>query len=183
MTSIELYEKYFRHQAETHPDLLHNDTDGDKVFFLMRDTESLGSLIRGIRRNSYLMLLLPAEYSVTDDDNRIGHKRIDGGFILAHYYNPRNDTDADRRSAIYSAEAVVDAIIEKMIADSREGHPLFNYSLNADQDIRVQVANHTGDGSYTGYLVTFQISSYFRLCPTADDAPAWTDGGQTPFSL
>jgi uncharacterized short protein YbdD (DUF466 family) len=183
MTDIELYEKYFEHQAKTHPDLLHTATDGDKVFFRMEDTERKTSFVTGIRPDSYLFILLPAEYVVTDGNDRLGQKRINGGFIMAHSYHPRNNSDTELRTARYRAEARTDEIIEKMIADSRAGHPLFNYSLDADQDIRVQVAQRTGDVTYTGYLVTFEFSPFFRICPTGLDAPDWTDGGVTPFSL
>ena len=76
-----------------------------------------------------------------------------------------------------------DEIVEKMIADSINRHPLFYGSLSTKQDISAQPVLYTGDSTYTGWLYTFNFFNKWRNCITHAEAPAWTDGGQTPHNL
>jgi hypothetical protein len=70
-----------------------------------------------------------------------------------------------------------------MIADSQNGHPMFYYSLDNDQDINVTSAPKGLDGSYAAKICTFTFFQHWRNCTTSPDAPTWLDGGLTPKLL
>lgn len=181
MTQNNTYRDYFKHQAVNHPDLLH--ADGTKeVFRVIAIDEAMGDFRGNVAEKDYVMRLIDYTYSVSDTGVHEVQKQFTGGFIIAKYYGKRKDGEPNRFEAMQASEKVMDDIIEKMIHDSRNGHPLFYYSLNSRQSINVQLIELTIQ-SYIGWLCTFQFSNYFRDCTTHADAPAWVDGGTTPFEL
>lgn len=145
--------------------------------------EALGDFRAGATTKGYIFRLIDYTYSIANEGNGQVRKTFQGGFVVAHYYSNRNDGSADYHAAKRKAEQVTDEIIEKMIADSINGHPLFNHSFDSRQQINVTPYSAVSGTSYTGYLATFEWTGNFRDCVTSDDAPAWIDGGQTPFSL
>ena len=183
MIALDTYINYFKHQAENHPLLAHSDSLGSRVFATITTEEALGDFRSGARSKGYIMRLLEYSYQVTDAGNHEVTKRHEGGFIIAHYHSSRDGGDTQYLEAVAKAERVVDDMIEKMIADSKAGHPLFYYSLDSRQDFIVTPARFIGDASYSGYLCLFSFNSFFRNCITAEDAPAWGDDGATPFDL
>lgn len=182
MARYDLYRKYFKHQVTHHPDLAHADTNGSKVFEVIDVEEALGDFRSGAKEKSFIFRLINYTFSVGDDGGNETRKLFTGGFIVARYFDQRNTGESDYYTAIESSEKIVDELIEKMVSDSRAGHPLFFHTLDARQNINVQPALQFAPG-YAGWLVTFSFSNPIRICLTDEDAPAWTDGGQTPFEL
>lgn len=184
MTFEDLYIKYFRHQAVNHPDLLHQEQEGSRVFDVVDIEEGMLTGIRsGLLPGQYAMRLFHYTYRI----NRPGAellKFIQGGFLLAKSFSPRNSSDDEYQTALQDAERVTDEIIEKMISDSLNGHPLFYRSLDSDQDINVVTAPRpTIDGSYAGKICTFTFAQHWINCIDSLDAPDWLDGGITPKIL
>jgi len=179
----DLYEAYFRHQAESHPELLHQDVEGQRVFGVVNVDEFAGDFRAGIRSQGYIMRLLEYSYRITDAGTHEVRKTLEGGFLVAHHFSNRENGQAGYLSAKKKAEQVTDEIIEKMIADSQAGHPLFYYSLNSQQQFQINPTSYIGDVSYVGYMCLFSWSSWWRNCITDPVAPEWTDGGVTPIDL
>lgn len=178
---IQDYIDYFKHQAETHPDLLHDDASGQRVFALVTVEQAMGDFRTGAQTKATIVRLLEYSYVVDDQGKSQNAKAMQGGFIVASYYSARSGGDAAYIAAMAKSERIADEIIEKMITDSQAGHPLFDYSLDSRQQIQVNPIRNTGDATYVGFIVLFAYENFFRVCTTHDDAPAWTDGGQTPY--
>lgn len=105
-------------------------------------------------------------------------KELQGGFIIAKHFNPRGDHQ-EYLDAMIAAERVMDDIISKMILDSKEGHPLFDNYLDANQDINITPVLDTGDGTYCGWMCIFRTEQFFANCSTPQP-DRWLDGGTTP---
>lgn len=184
MTFEDLYIAYFKHQAENHPDILHQDVDGEKAFEVVDIDEGLDQQRTQVQIGGYLLQLFHYTYRISQPGGS-GETRkfIEGGFKLAKHYEPREDGQDGYHDALRDAERVTDELIEKMFSDSLNGHPLFYNSLNTDQDISVTTEPRYSNGSYAAKVCIFSFSNHFRNCVTHDDAPAWVDGGVTPKIL
>ena len=170
---IDTYFKYFLHQWLNHPDL-----QGDnKGFRMVSVEEALGDFRSGIKEKGFAMRLIEYSYTPTTAGGDEGRKILQGGFILVKYHSKRSSGEAGYIQARAACEKVVDEIIEKMVADSRAGHELFYYGLDAVDGVNVQPEIAAGDGFYSGCLVTFTLAPFFRQCPAET---AWGDGGLTP---
>lgn len=177
--SSQLYRAYLKHQAESHPNLQHNDA-GSQVFAMMEVEEAVSDLRTKGSEKGYIMRGLNYTYTLSDDGE--GRKEVQGGFMIARHYSNRAGGTVDYFAAIDAAERVLLDLIEKIVADSRAGHPLFLNSLDTKQNFRVMPRPIVSDG-YAGWLCQFNFITPVTICITRDDAPAWTDGGATPFDL
>ena len=175
-----LYRAYLKHQAIHHPALQHSDAEGQRVFAMMQVEEALGDLRTAAKEKDYLMRGFHYTYHVQDDGQ--GRKHIQGGFLIARYYSASEGGTAALLAALDDAETVMDELIEKIISDSRAGHPLFSHSLDSGQQIQVRPRPMVGD-SYAGWMCFIDFYNWFRVCLEDPAAPAWLDGGQTPHVL
>ncbi|PHN06948.1 hypothetical protein [Flavilitoribacter nigricans] len=184
MKSEDLYIAYFKHQAVNHPDILHQDVDGQKAFETVDIDEGLDQQRTQVKIGGYLLQLFHYTYRIGQSSST-GEVRkfIQGGFKIARHYEPRADGQDGYNEALRDAERVTDEVLEKMFADSINGHPLFYWSLNVDQDISVTTEPRYSNGSYAAKVCIFSFSQHWRNCITHDDAPAWLDGGETPNDL
>jgi hypothetical protein len=178
--TISLYYDYFKHQAENHVLLRHSDEAGNKVFDVIDIETALGDFRSGVKRQDYIFRLINYTYVITQDTHE-ATKEIQGGFLIARYYNVNANGPDDYKEAMDAAEIVVDDMIKKMIADSHNGHPLFDHYFDADQDITVQPVNHKGDGTYCGWMCIFRTKQYFGNCLEGTSMTRWDDNGQTPY--
>ena len=179
----DLYINYFRHQATNHPDLVHIAQEGEQIFDVI-DIEQgmLVGLRSGVKPDAFMMRLFHYTYRIGLISGEM-RKIIQGGFMLAKQFSVREDDAAEYRVALREAERVTDEIIEKMLADSQAGHPLFYYSLDRDQDITVITSPKASGTSYAAKICTFSFSQHWRNCIDSPDAPAWLDDGLTPHDL
>jgi len=169
------YRTYFKHQAETHPSLLH--TDSNRVFAVVRSDREYGDLRSKVKEKDFVFRLLEYTYQ-RNDDQVPGRKRIRGGFLIAKFYSQREGDDDTYFTAIEAAEEVMDDMIDKMFQDSRNGHPLFAYDFDATNELIVTPVHYTGDGSYTGWEVLFTLRPGW---PDRCGSVEWTDDGLTPL--
>lgn|GEM_PF-1952022 len=179
----DLYRKYFEHQAINHPVLQHDPTTrGRKIFAVIDIEESHGDFVGRVPDKGFVMRLINYTYQVGQQEHQ-ATKSIQGGFMIARYYNESKNGKQDYFSALDASEKIVDEIIEKMIADSQNGHPLFDNYFDSEQYTNVQSINFEGDGTYAGWRCLFRTDQFWRNCLDSPDAPAWLDGGLTPFDL
>jgi len=157
--------------------------DKDKVFEMMSVEEAVGDFRTSIKEKGFIMRGIHYTYSISDDTTGNVAKKLTCGFVIAKYHSSRTGGKEAFQQVMVDTEKVVDEIIEKMIADSNNGHPLFYYSLNTAQTISVIPKISTGDAGYSGWLCTFRIANHWRNCITHENAPDWADGGKTPFEI
>lgn len=173
------YRAYWKHQAENHPTLLHQDLDGQRIFQEIDIEEALGDFRGSVREKSYIMRLINYTYFI-DRRAHEAHKVFQGGFIIARHYSLREEGSSDYLQALTDCEKIVDDMIEKAIADSRNGHPLFHNSIDSEHDFTVTPVRLP---DYAGWRVIYSWRTFFRNCITDETAPAWVDGGATPHDL
>ena len=178
MKTIQLYYDYFRHQAETHVDLLHQETSGQRVFEVIDIDEALGDFRSGIQHQGYMFRLINYTYVVSQRTHQ-ATREIQGGFLVAKYYNSGKEGKAAYLTAMAATQRVLDDVIAKMITDSRAGHPLFDNYFDSEQDLNIQPVNYAGDGTYCGWMCIFRTEQFFDNCFTPN-AARWSDGGVTP---
>lgn len=173
-----MYHDYFKHQAINHPALAH--TDDNRVFEEIGVDEDYGDYRTKVKGKDYVMRLIEYTYQPGQDQGGYFRKVMRGAFMVAKFYSARNNTSTEYRAAKAAAERVMDDLIEKMVADSRNGHPLFGYRMDSNQDFQVAPVNRVGDGAYVGWEVVFTLTPLFpELCGTV----AWGDDGLTPIAL
>lgn len=178
MIQADQYRSYFKHQCEAHPDIA--ETADGKVFETISVEEALGDFRSMVQEKGFIFRLIDYTYQVQDNNTSDPRKIINGGFIIAHHFSTRVDGKESFYAAKDKSEKVMDDIIEKMISDSRNGHPLFYYSMNTAENIYCQPIDQTGDNGYAGWICTFYFANHFTICPEHSDT-AWADGGLTPF--
>ena len=180
MQQGDLYRAYFLHQCQNHPELQHQDAA--KVFGMIDIEDSFGDFRLGAKEKGYLLRLITYTYGVGLSTHET-LKAYTGGYIIAKYFQPRTGGEEEYWAAMDDTERINDELIEKIIVDSRNGHPLWYNSLDSRQDFSVQPIRLTGDGSYCGWRTIFSWRSYWRDCITSPDAPEWADGGVNPHEL
>jgi len=175
MIVIELYHNYFKYQAENHSELLHDDQSDNRVFAQIDIEESFGDFRTGAKEKDFIMRLIEPTTETSGEESL-----ITGGFIIAHYHSDKNEGSEGYLNALKKSEKVTKDVIRRIIHDSREGHPLFNYSLDSKQDFSSQTVTHIGDGSYSGWRTVFSFNTFFDQCQNEE---AYSDDGQTPHVL
>jgi hypothetical protein len=176
MQQNDAYINYFRWQCENHPDLLHQDTAGARIFEVIDIDEAIGDFRTGVKEKDYIFRLIMYSYAPRLADNNF-KKVLQGGFIIAKSYSRRK---TDHLEALKDSEVIVDHFIAKMISDSSNGHSLWMHSLDDGSDISVIPVSITGDGAYAGWRVIFSFENFFDHCVPGDAAPSWIDDGLTP---
>ena len=174
------YRAYLSYLAANHPDLRHSEQDGGRVFAMMNIEEATSDLRGAATEKGFIMRGFHYTYRAAHDGD--GRKSIQGGFMVAKSFSSRSEGRSSFFAAMDSSEQVIDELIERMVSDSRAGHPLFLHSLDSDQTFIVRPRPAVGD-NYAGWFCTFDFYNHFRVCLTDQAAPGWLDGGQTPFVL
>jgi hypothetical protein len=175
---LEDYIEYFKNIAVTHPDLLHEDDLGKRIFALTIE-QALSNFRSGFKEKGFYMRPILYTYSVEGNKADDPRKKPMGGFIVARYHRPGKFEEYIE--ALSQSERIVDDILERINADSLNGHPLFYGSQDTLTDIEITPSPYSGDVNYSGWLCTFTFHNFFRACLEHPDSPAWTDGGLTPF--
>lgn len=173
------YINYFRHQAETHPLLLHSPVQGQQVFEVVEFNAAWEAFRTGVKPKQFIMrLALPTGATDGEVDSTI---QLYGAFLIARYWAVRKDDADDCTLALAESLEIAQQIVAKMMADSQNGHPVFEYGSNtaATLDARFTPRMWSGDANYAGYWVTFKLNHIWDSC--AESAPDWLDGGVTPY--
>jgi len=160
-------ERFMERYAPTAKDLASRDVVSRSMTVEIREGRGTGT------EKDYIMRGFHYTYNVQDDGQ--GRKYIQGGFMVAKYYSSSEGGTDAMLAALDDAEAVVDEIVEKMVTDSRAGHPLFLHSLDSAQQINVRPRPLVGD-NYAGWMCFFDFFNFFRVCLTDAGALAWADG-------
>ena len=110
MTFEDLYINNFRHQAENHPDLVHNAAEGEQAFDIIDIEEGMLVGVRsGIHPDYFMMPLFHYTYRIGFIKGEI-HKIFQGGFMLAKQFSVREEDAAEYRLALGEMERVTDEV-------------------------------------------------------------------------
>lgn len=177
------YNSYFEYQATQHPELQHQPESGQQVFAIIPFTSAYGQYRTAIREKSFMMRLINYTFGMTDGDDQ-SRKSMVGGFIISKWHGTAQDITTEVTAAMEDSEKVVEDIVAKMVRDSQEGHPLFDSGADevGDLQLNAQPLFFTGDGTYSGWIVTFKLNNYFDHCDSTRSGVVWPDGGTTPYS-
>ena len=157
--------------CENHPELLHSEQSGEKVFLPISIDQALGSFRTGIKSKSYFFRLI-LYTGTTEEVTNDRRKNLQCGFILGKYHKKDHVSYLD---ALSDTEKTMGDFIARMVHDSQNGHALFSYSLETIADIHYLPTEYTGDQNYSGWICTFVIRPQFDQCAEGVNAPGWLD--------
>lgn len=178
MASINDVIAYFRHQCEAHPDLLHSETAGQRVFEVSKWEEAWGDFRTDIKEKNYAVRLVMPEFSLQNLDG-CAARNYDVLFFVGKYAKPRTGDKADHYAALADCERIALDFVSKIVMDSRNNLALFNYTGETVEDLQVrgEFIHQFGDGSYVAVMLSLSFANIIHI-ETA--GVAWTDGGLTP---
>ena len=155
--NFEEYISYFKSLTEQHSELQHKEES--PVFLPINMEEALGYTRTSIKSKSYALQLYPYSSSLDGNYNATNARQHEGGFYMLKYHK-----DADYNQALVDTEKVALDFIHKMIADSNEGHNLWQHSLNSNSSFTITPSIRERGLTYSGYLVTFTWKSVSANC-------------------
>lgn len=171
---------YFHYLCTQHPLLAHADTVGSRVFEVRDLEDAFGALRTGMKEKTYAVrLVLPSVKYRTEANG--ARKSYQFGLLVAKYHGRRETADSDVTDAMADSERVAEDFLERMVSDSRNGHPLFGYSADQvdNMEVTAEFLPMLFDGSYSGIMMLFQFEPYRKINSQACDPIAWVDGGLT----
>ena len=176
---FQTYVNYFEYQAAQHPAIQHS---AERPVFEVVDFEEAWSDFRTkIKEKDYMMrLALPSGGLSGNSDETID---VMGGFLIAKYFKTRTGTSQDLITTLDDCMRVGIEIAEKIVADSKNGHPLWYWSANSPEtlDLTFTPRVWTGDAAYAGWMFIFRFNTDWRNCSKHPTEPGWPDGGFTPY--
>lgn len=174
---VNTYIKYFEYLAKKHPIFRHRNEVGSKTFdvVLQRDIKDLEIARTDINAASEFILIavVPTKETLPSED---GNAKNDytGGFFVLKKYSPKTNKKDDWWTALYETEVIGTQILQRMVFDSQNKHPLFHRQCDAYSQLNARFSERTIDGNWYGFLVTFNIKNILPDCPLPC---AWLDGG------
>ncbi len=169
---------YFKNLCVQHPLLAHSETTGSRIFEVVAYDEAFGDFKTGAKEKSYFVrFILPTMKWENKDNN--AHKRYQCGFIVGKYYSTKEDLKTVKVTAWAEAERSADDFVARMVYDSREGHALFNSTIDLVENAQLQgdFMDVQGDGSYAAVMYLFEFGTFRCIEPTGSDfvAAGWLD--------
>jgi hypothetical protein len=174
------FTEYFKYLCEQHPDLLHAETAGDRVFEVVAYDEAFSDFRSVAQEKGYFVrFILPTMRFERKDNN--ARKVYQAGLMVGKYYSRR---EADKTAIVIAwadAERVADDFIARMIADSNAGYSLFSGTINTADRLNLQgdFWDVQGDGSYAAVVYFFDMGAFRCIDPNGGEYAAWVDGGLT----
>lgn len=171
------YIAYFRYLCEKHPDLLHAEQSGNRIFDVIALETAMGDFRTGIKAKDFAVrLVLPGGSAGGEVSNAF--LSLTGGFVVMKSYSERKD-GASKLDALNDSLLIAQDFLARMQHDSSLGVGPFAYGLNTLDAMQPGIQPRVAETSdfYAGWLVTFKFSQKITVCLGSPTAPAWTDGG------
>ena len=171
---FQLYHDYFLWLCQLHPSLAHSDTQ--RVFEMVSVEEALGDFRGKVSSTGFYFRLVDYTWGVGEKGGFQFQKK-QGAFIVGKKIAVRDAPAAARITARNQCETICNDFISHMIADSRNGHPLFSNQSDelSDLKINVQPLLPTGDGSYEGLICTFEFFPEKDYTLACHPVPEWQE--------
>jgi hypothetical protein len=179
MLSSREYQDYLLHQAVSHPDLLH--VDDNRVFAMSPIEEAIGD-IRDARFSRSGFMMRGFEGSDQFESTGMWRQTFSGGYMVCKSFSLREEGSVGYYLALAEAQRVAVDIMEKMVADSHNGHPVFDYAADESLAFTSRSRPVAGDGSFIGWIVLFTYELAAEFCSPAQRV-VWTDGGLSPIPI
>ena len=173
--------EYFQYLCEQHPLLAHSDTAGARVFEVKAYEQAFSDFRTAVKPKDYFVrMVLPTMTMRSQQMQAVKNYQV--GLVFGKFYSRREGTSADLLTAFTDAEKVADQFIARMVADSRNGHPLFFGSIDLVDNMKLQgdFWQAEGDGSYGAVMYLIDFSTFRGLDADCSDI-VWNDGGSTPY--
>ncbi len=172
---------YYKYLCEQHPLLLHSNTSGARVFEVKAYEQAFSDFRTAIKPKDYFVrMILPTMTMRSQQMQAVKNYQV--GLVFGKFYSRREGSSTDLLNAYTDAEKLADSFITRMVADSRNGHPLFFGSIDVVDNLKVQgdFWQAEGDGSYGAVMYLFDFSTFRGLDADCSDV-VWLDGGLTPY--
>lgn len=160
----QLYKNYFKHFSECHPKLLEEEC---KVIFEMKNFEkAYGDFRSQVYEKTFVVRLLEYTWGLSDNYTDNALQNMQGGFLILGYHSAREQGDEEYCNVMACTEGIALDFAEKMMDDSKENHPLWKTSICTASHLNWQAVpvSCLGDGTYSGWLITFQWKSELHNC-------------------
>lgn len=173
---------YFKYLCEQHPDLLHAETSGQRVFEVKAYEEAFSDFRTGAQEKAYFVRFIVPTMRMQGSGMN-ARKMYQAGLMVGKYYSTREDAKTAKVAAWAAAERVADDFVARMVADSRNGHPLFFNSIDDVSNLNLSgdFLDAEGDGSFAAVLYMFDFSTFRCVDPAGAEYPEWVDGPLTDY--
>lgn len=152
--------------AASHIDINHQESTGQQAFAcitieeLYKDdiSDVLKKLRSKFRPKSPMFLAIKYIWNGYDAGSSNEMKNLMGGFVILDHYE--KDNQESSIAAETTAEEIVEDVIAKIIADSRNGE-FWVYSTNTPTSFNVTPFDRISN--YIGWQVTFEFGDYLNI--------------------
>ena len=169
---------YFQNLCVQHPLLKHGEESGRRVFEVIAYDEALGDFKTGAKEKGYFVRFILPTMKWTNNGNN-AFKRYECGIMVGKHYSTREDAKTEKVAAWSAAERVADDLIARMVYDSRDGHALFNSTIDLVENTNLSgdFLDAQGDGSYAAVMYLFDFGTFRCIDATGSDfvSAGWLD--------
>jgi len=174
--------EYFQYLCEQHPELLHGEDAGERVFEVVAYEDAFSDFRTAAQEKAFFVrFILPTMRLERQGAN--ARKWYQAGLMVGRYYSRREDEKAELVAAWSDAERVADDFVARMVADSANGYPLFNSSIDTADRLNLtgDFWEAQGDGSSAAVLYMFDMGIFRCIDPNGSEYADWQDGGLMPI--
>lgn len=166
---------YFKNLCVQHPDLLHSETSGQRVFEVKAYEEAFSDFRTAAQEKAYFVRFIMPTMRLEQSGNN-ARKVYQAGLMVGKYFSTREDAKTAKVAAWSDAERVADEFVARMVTDSRAGNELFFSSIDSVGNLNLSgdFLDAQGDGSFAAVLYMFDFAT-FRCLDAALDGAGWLD--------
>ena len=170
--------EYFKDLCVNHPLLAHDEAVGSRIFEVIAYEEAFGDFRTAATEKGYFVrLIMPTMGWSKKDDN--AWKEYQCGLLFGKSYSSRESAKTAKIQAWDAAERIADDFVARMVYDSRDGHSLFNSTIDqvANMELSGDYMDAAGDGAYAAVMIVFNFKTFRCFTPTGSDfvAAGWLD--------
>lgn len=172
--------EYFAYLCTQHPDLLHQEATGERVFEVVAYEDAFSDFRTAAQEKAFFVrLILPTMRFERQGAN--ARKVYQAGLMVGRYYSRREDLKAEMVEAWSDAERVADDFVARMVADSANGYALFGGTADSIDRLNLtgDFLDVQGDGSWAAVLYMFDVGTFRCVDPNGAEYAEWEDGGLT----
>jgi hypothetical protein len=187
------YIAYFRDKAINHKKILHQvtvlpngdieDVLGQCTFDVLFQSEIKDIAIarEDIRPDADFILLAVLPTPNTEEREDANHQNnYFGGFVVLKKISRRTTKKKELWKGIAEVEDICNDILQIMVADSKNNHPLFNRSIDRIEKTKSRKLERTTEDNWIGNLCTFSFFNILTICP---DPTVWVNGGLSDHNI
>jgi hypothetical protein len=176
------YANYFEYVASKHPLLNHVAEIGKRTFDVIpqsdvKDFDMIRTEIDAAADFAMVAVIPTLELQERTDAGV--NRTYTGAFFVLKKYSSRNDEKRSWYGGTSEAEGIAEDILQRIVKDSRNKHPLFHRSCDTMGALNYRMLERKVS-NWSGLLVTFNFSNIMPDCPNT--TTNWLDNGLTPYN-